>query len=90
VSCELVRVTGQVQGVCFRYYARHEAERLGINGWVKNLPDGSVEALICGSASQRDAMRAWLAHGPPAAEVRKVESRVWQGLPPSSGFHIAY
>ncbi len=90
MSCELVRVTGLVQGVCFRYYTRREAEQRGINGWVKNLPDGSVEVLICGSPAQRDAMRRWLAHGPPSAEVQSLESRPWQGPPPPAGFHIVH
>ena len=65
MSCELVRICGDVQGVCFRHYAKREAERLGISGWVKNVSDGSVEALICGGDGQLAAMREWLSRGPP-------------------------
>ncbi len=73
--CLHVRVTGRVQGVCFRHFTRLEAKRLGVAGWVRNLPDGSVEALICGDDEQLAAMRAWLAHGPDAARVDSLETR---------------
>lgn len=69
-SCLLVRIEGRVQGVCFRHYTREEARRLGIGGWVRNCPDGSVEALICGD--RVEAMLAWLQHGPAAADVTKI------------------
>lgn len=90
MSCELVRIRGDVQGVCFRHYTKREAERLGISGWVKNVSDGSVEALICGSEPQLATMREWLSHGPPSAEVHQADARQWQGQPPTSGFHIVY
>ncbi len=67
--CLLVVVSGYVQGVCFRHYTRQRAIALGITGWVKNRPDGNVEALICGPSDQLDAMLAWLAHGPEHARV---------------------
>jgi len=79
-----------VQGVCFRYYARREAERLGISGWVRNRSDGSVEALICGSERQLSAMREWLSRGPPSAEVHHIDIHPWQGPSPDTGFRIAY
>jgi len=90
VNCELIRIRGDVQGVCFRYYTKREAERLGISGWVKNASDGSVEALICGSENQLAAMRKWLSRGPPSAEVHQTGARPWQGPLPASGFHIVY
>jgi len=58
-----------VQGVCFRHYTRQKATELGIKGWVKNLPNGDVETLICGSSELIDAMLGWLAHGPEHARV---------------------
>jgi len=88
--CLRVTVSGHVQGVCFRHYARQKAIELGICGWVKNTADGSVEALICGSATALDAMLAWLSHGPPSAEAHHTDARPWQGPPPDSGFRIVY
>ncbi len=91
MSCELVRISGDVQGVCFRHYAKREAERLGISGWVKNVSDGKVEALICGSEPQLAAMREWLSRGPPSAEVLDIRAEPYQGAPcPSESFRIVY
>ena len=67
-----VRVEGRVQGVGFRYYTEKEANRLGISGWVRNCADGSVEAVICGSEEQVNAMLTWLKHGPSSAEVTQT------------------
>jgi acylphosphatase len=66
------RVTGRVQGVSFRYYAEHEARRLGVTGWVRNEPDGSVAAHVEGEPQAVDAMVEWLRQGPPAARVDRV------------------
>ena len=66
-------VTGRVQGVSFRYYAEHQARRLGVAGWVRNEPDGSVAAHVEGGAQAVDAMVAWLRQGPPAARVDRVD-----------------
>jgi len=73
-------VRGRVQGVAFRYYARREARRLGVDGWVRNLADGRVEVWFEGPAAALAAFEAWLAEGPPAArvdalEVERVEPR---------------
>ncbi|MFH1217701.1 MAG: acylphosphatase [Pseudomonadota bacterium] len=66
------KVSGRVQGVFFRAFTQEEAERLNLLGWVRNLPDRSVEALISGEAEQVDRMIAWLHKGSPGAEVRGV------------------
>ena len=66
-------MTGRVQGVSFRYYAEHQARRLGVAGWVRNEPDGSVAAHVEGEAQAVDAMVAWLRQGPPAARVDRVD-----------------
>ena len=66
-------VTGRVQGVSFRYYAEHQARRLGVAGWVRNEPDGSVAAHVEGEAQAVDAMVDWLRQGPPAARVDRVD-----------------
>jgi acylphosphatase len=65
-------VTGRVQGVGFRASTVEEAHRHGLTGWVRNLPDGSVELFAQGDAVQVQALLAWCAHGPPAARVTKV------------------
>ena len=65
-------VTGRVQGVFFRVSTRIEAQRLGLSGWVRNLPDGRVEALVSGEAEPLAALERWLAVGPPHARVDEV------------------
>lgn len=67
-----VRVRGVVQGVGFRHATVREAHALKLRGWVANLDDGSVEAMLQGSAPQIDRMLAWLRHGSPAAHVTEV------------------
>jgi acylphosphatase len=67
-----VRVRGVVQGVGFRLATVREAHALGIKGWVANVGDGSVEAILQGPANQVDRMLTWLRHGPPAARVTEV------------------
>ncbi|VFR70635.1 Acylphosphate phosphohydrolase, putative [plant metagenome] len=71
-----VRVLGKVQGVGFRLATVRQARLLGVHGWVRNASDGSVEALLQGTANQIDRMLAWLREGPPAAEVHEVLSEV--------------
>ena len=66
-------ISGRVQGVCFRAYARDEARRLGLTGWVRNLPDGRVEALAQGAPAELRTFQAWCQHGPSHARVREVE-----------------
>jgi acylphosphatase len=68
----MVKVTGRVQGVSFRWYAAQEAERLGVRGWVRNEPDGSVAAHVEGDRPAVDAMVEWLHRGPSYAAVRDV------------------
>ena len=67
-----VKVTGRVQGVSFRWYAVQEAERLGVSGWVRNEPDGSVAAHLEGDDAAVDAMVQWCRDGPSYAWVRNV------------------
>jgi acylphosphatase len=66
---------GVVQGVCFRYYAQRRAEELGVTGWVRNLPDSSVEAVVEGEDANVDRMVHWLRHGPPGAVVDEFNAR---------------
>ncbi|MEU9304722.1 acylphosphatase [Streptomyces sp. NPDC048269] len=70
-----VIVSGAVQGVFFRDTCRREALAQGVSGWVRNLPDGDVEALFEGAEGAVAAMVRWARTGPAAAEVRAVEVR---------------
>ena len=64
-----VRVRGAVQGVGFRHATLRQAHALGITGWVANVDDGSVEAMLQGPANQIDRMLEWMRRGPPSAHV---------------------
>lgn len=66
-------VEGRVQGVGFRYTTRRMARELGVDGWVRNLPDGSVEVWAQGRTGAVEAMRRFLEQGPPGAVVRSVD-----------------
>ncbi len=65
-------IRGRVQGVGFRDAMRWEAERLGVTGWVRNRRDGTVEAVVAGSAKALLEIVEWARRGPPAASVAEV------------------
>ena len=67
-----VRVTGRVQGVFFRAWTAEQAKILGVIGWVRNAPDGSVEAHLQGDRWAVQRLVELLHKGPPSAEVDKV------------------
>ena len=67
-------VTGRVQGVGFRYFVRQQAQALGLAGWVRNLPDGRVEAFIEGMPTELSQMESLLNEGPSMSRVERVES----------------
>lgn len=75
MKCLRVLISGRVQGVFFRAETQRAAKSFNINGWVRNLPDGRVEALIKGEDVDVDKMIAWCHEGPPAARVENVVSR---------------
>lgn len=83
-----VHVTGRVQGVNFRAWTQAEAERLGLAGWVRNEPDGTVAALIAGRESAVSAMTAKLWEGPPAALVSNVIFEKADPAPWPVGFKV--
>lgn len=68
-----LRIHGHVQGVSFRYYARQRAAALGLSGWVRNQPDGTVEAEAQGPEEAVDQFVAWAQEGPSLARVHHVE-----------------
>ncbi|PNU20052.1 acylphosphatase [Geothermobacter hydrogeniphilus] len=72
-SCAHLLISGRVQGVWYRGSTKDKARELGLTGWVRNLPDGRVEALACGPQEQIEALIQWCHQGPPAAQVSEVE-----------------
>ena len=68
-------IRGRVQGVGFRDAFSLQALQRGVDGWVRNRLDGSVEALIHGEPREVEALVHWAQRGPPAARVERVESR---------------
>lgn len=83
-----VWVSGAVQGVWFRESTRQEAERLGVTGWVRNLPDGRVEAVFEGPAVAVEEMAAWCHKGPPDAAVDRVQATPQEPTGEFSGFSV--
>jgi acylphosphatase len=65
-------VTGQVQGIGYRWSMVATAREIGITGWVRNCRDGSVEAYLCGASEAVARLIAWARHGPPGATVEQV------------------
>ncbi|HON13800.1 MAG TPA: acylphosphatase [Treponema sp.] len=84
------KIFGIVQGVGFRYSVQAEARRLGLTGWVRNCSDGSVELYAEGSSVQLRHLVAWLHHGPPGAEVERVETKDVKPAGTFQRFSIAY
>ncbi|RSH91261.1 hypothetical protein EHS25_009560 [Saitozyma podzolica] len=66
------KVTGEVQGVNFRYYTQKEGNKLGLRGWVRNERDSSVEGVAAGPADKVKEFRVYLQKGPSAATVEKL------------------
>ncbi|HEY8524519.1 MAG TPA: acylphosphatase [Acidimicrobiales bacterium] len=73
-------VSGRVQGVWYRDSCRREAARLGVGGWVRNLPDGRVEIEAEGARDRVEALLAWARQGPPLARVTGLDI---EDLPPT-------
>lgn len=68
-------ICGRVQGVWYRDWTVREARRLGVDGWVRNQPDGTVEAHVEGEETAVRALIALMHDGPPAARVERIEER---------------
>ena len=76
----MAHVSGKVQGVYFRASSQQVAIDHGLSGYARNLTDGDVEVLMCGEEHEVEKMLKWLAHGPPQADVAKIEAKQipWQ------------
>jgi len=84
-----VVISGKVQGVYFRGTAEDEARSRGLTGWVRNTPDGQVEAAFEGEQAAVEAMIAWCHRGPPAARVTGV-TVTWEEPRGERGFSIRF
>ena len=83
-------ISGKVQGVFYRYTAQKIATRLNLRGWVKNLPNGKVEAIAIGPPSAVDTFIAWCHEGPPGAVVTDVKVESLPSPPEVEGFNVTY
>jgi acylphosphatase len=83
-----VQISGQVQGVFFRDSTRQQAEALGLAGWVKNMPDGSVEAVFEGPSEKVREMLRWCEEGPRQASVENVDTDIEDAGGDLSGFEV--
>jgi len=85
-----VFISGLVQGVFFRWNTKKMADKLQLSGWVRNLPDGRVEAIFEGNKENIEKMIEWCKKGPPEAIVEKVET-LWEEYKGEyKGFKIVY
>ena len=85
-----VLISGRVQGVFFRAATRDQADRFSLRGWVRNLPDGRVEALFEGEEKQLEEMLAWCHRGPSGSLPKEVESRWEEGTGEFRDFRIRH
>ncbi len=83
-----VIVSGLVQGVFFRVSTQREARRFGVAGWVRNLPDGTVEAVFEGDASAVEALLDFCRRGPERARVDRLEVDTTEPLENLAGFGV--
>ena len=82
-------ISGRVQGVSYRAACREEADARGLTGWVRNLPDGGVEAAFEGAESAVKEMIEWCRRGPPLASVKDV-AVTWESSQGERGFRILH
>ena len=85
-----VTVRGSVQGVGFRWYTRRQASSLRLGGWVRNLPDGSVEAVFEGEEHAVRSMVAWCRSGPSSSDVREIDVEWLEPTGTAEAFEITF
>lgn len=86
--CEKCLITGLVQGVFFRASTQQKALELGIRGYARNLQQGHVEVLACGTAQSVGHLKAWLWEGPPNAHVSDVKCTLVEDVPVPEAFEV--
>ncbi len=69
-----LKISGRVQGVCYRWYTRDTAAELGLTGWVRNLPGGTVELVAEGARDKLDQLLDWCRRGPDLARVSDIQT----------------
>jgi acylphosphatase len=79
-------IAGRVQGVGYRAWMAHKATQLGLSGWVRNRPDGTVEALIAGDVASVEELSRLCRRGPRMATVSSIDEDMAE-LPEEPGFH---
>lgn len=85
-----LKVKGRVQGVFYRQSTRQEAQQLGLRGWVRNMGDGTVEALVQGPEPAVDTLIAWCKIGPASATVDSVDVKCVQAGQPDECNLVEY
>lgn len=88
--CARAIISGRVQGVFYRLETKRAAEKRGVSGWVKNLPDGRVEAIMTGDKAAVESLIGWCRQGPPAARVKRVDVQWKDDSGRYSGFDVVY
>ncbi len=83
-------ISGRVQGVFFRMETKRAADRIGVSGWVRNLRDGTVEAVFEGKRDRVEAVLDWCRQGPPHAAVADVAVTWGEYTGEFSGFNISF
>jgi acylphosphatase len=83
-------ISGRVQGVFYRMETKRAADRIGVFGWVRNLRDGTVEAVFEGDPERVNEVLDWCRHGPPHAEVKDVDVIRSEYTGEFNGFNISY
>ncbi len=83
-------IKGQVQGVGFRYFTTHLANRIGVYGYVKNLWDGSVEVYAIGTEQQLTTLKSGLSRGPSYSYVQNIIEEEMQINPDYNSFNIRF
>ena len=86
----ILTVHGRVQGVFYRDSTMRKARELGLAGYVRNLPDGTVEVVAQGQAAALEDLIRWCGDGPPAAVVTEVRTSYEDPVPGLSGFTVSY
>ncbi len=87
--CRRLLISGKVQGVSFRQSTLKEAQRFeSITGYVRNLPSGQVEVMLCGEIRDVESLTEWCRHGPPHAQVKVLDSQDLDDLKEFSKFLI--
>jgi acylphosphatase len=82
-------ISGRVQGVGFRWFTKDAADREGVTGWVRNLPDGRVEALVEGEADAVTRVERFIRSGPPGARIQTVHVDTEPAAGAHKGFSVS-